>query len=67
MQTARTALRLAWPLLVAPFVFGGAIAQAGGGLNARLHGEYAVTQIHVCVQTNANEDFGPNFQVPPMA
>lgn len=61
MQTARTVLWLAWLLLIAPFVFGGAIAQAERDLNARLHGEYAFTQIHFCVQTTVGGHFGDDL------
>ena len=65
MQIARTALRLAWLLLVAPLLLGGSIAQAEGDLNARLKGEYAFTQIHFCVSTRVSgQHFGPGFSVP---
>jgi len=58
-------LWFAWLLLFAPFLIDGHGVQAGEDLNARLSGEYAFTQIHVCVQTNIpGEDFGPGFQVP---
>jgi hypothetical protein len=46
------------------------VHDAGAGeeerLNARLKGEYAFTQIHICVVTNVpGEEFGPGFEVPP--
>jgi hypothetical protein len=56
-------------LLIALALAGGSLALADGDLNARLHGEYAFTQIHFCVQTNVSgQNFGdPLFgQVPPI-
>lgn len=63
--------RLAGPIGIAPLLLialalaGGSLALADDHLNAQLHGEYAFTQIHFCVQTNVpGEVFGPSFAVP---
>ena len=54
-------------LLVAILILISNGAAAGEAPNARLHGQYAFTQIHFCAQTNVpGEDFiGPNLTVPP--
>ncbi len=54
-------------LLFAVFILLNVGDAAGQDLNARLHGQYAFTQIHFCAQTNVpGEDFiAPNFRVPP--
>src|SRR3990172_2257420 len=64
MQRLAGLIGIALLLLIALALAGGSLALADDDLNARLHGEYAVTQIHFCVQANVPGQVFAGLQVP---